>query len=1516
MAALISGVLATGTTAVIATEASAADQMIVQAYQPLDEASLHAFETEQGKLAQDYPKWTAPVNVLSTAQGPGWCIDWGIDNAWNNPDGFEVRKLTGKSGLVGSGYAIDENVRIAAISLTKSLQRDFHKWEQDPTSALEADIRKKNQYLQALLGNNPSELNGVRELAKRDGVKFTNLTGFSIAWTRNQGDGINYQLVPNADKLNELKKTVGENEYVTVLVPKNYNWNANKHKEWTFQRLITIYQPGLDLPWQPKPDYGFEFETETTPTSTVTETTSMPEHTTIETVPGKPVTETVTKTNNKTVTSTSKLPTTTEVVSTVTEPEQVVTTTKTHPAKTTTVVSSENGTPVTETKTITPEPEIVTETIPGSTKTETTTVTDKTIVTTVPGETEVETVVKTPEVTTTRVVPAGETTVTKTVEGEPTTITVNKDSKYYTEKVYESVKEVYEYYQFAGFTKEEKSKVIELDKRIRGSWTFEVTEGSEYVTVERGEKDGKLIITPREGIEGEHKVTIVVTDDQGNEHVYRLTINNTVNIDETVNVKVNNFFYNINTGGEGDRFKVIKKEPGEKHEVVEGGDLVVVDDDGKGSLTVTPKEGVTSGEVIVKITDKQGNQRENIITIENTESKYNVSREILNTSVGYVEHRGGSFDITKGEDVISIEESESNGEKVWKISPQVEEGDADVVFTDEDGVEYKFHFTIVKDPNGGPQVVQHNINYTGNVEIERRDGYKIEFVEGDDLLKESQLNVEDTKRESDGKNIWRITPNEDDEFLKNKGGTAVINVKDSDGRLVGIFTINIERDYSVDDSKVERSREVVDRSKVNVFLGDKEANHFKVEPVDGGAALDDLLVDAKNYEGKEIKDDLHLTFKPGADGQFKVTEFIKKPIQKEITDENGNSLGFETVGYKDWPITEYIYTVKPFVPNESTYTITADNEVDLQGTKLHIAEIKDAEGKDIKPADFLESVPTDGESAFKITPKADATGTLVIENRTEDGYVFERYILNITPGRAGSKDQLIKKTMTWTGVARINKGDNDSYKIVSAKDTDGKDVDGNELVKISEEDDQFVVNGRAGKTGTVTIAVSDKRGVYATYELTIGEAEDARVYDYQISTNAEFRATLVEKSNKFVVIDGGDNLELPANDGDQWTVKPKADAAGKTATVEEWDKDGNVLNTYNLKIVQGATSGARQLRDYLIVGQPKAYTPITEGNSFKVVEGADKVDTTQNKDGLFTVTPKSGTENKTVVTQELDKDGIVVRTITSLIIPESLTANGAFIGDNKDVAEIVRDEKTGKITIKFVGEGGDVAIAEGADLVDQGREGNNIILTPKDGKKGTVVFVPVQNGVQNKTAGKFEVNVKVDSNNNTDGQGAGDVNVGSSDPKCIASLVGLASPLLLLIPLGVLSQVNIPGLEGVRGQLNAAIQDANDRIQQGLGIYDRDRASRAAGVQGAFAVENSQMIGVAAGALGVITAGLLIGDAVLRACGQEESTSSYQLGEATDNDTLRYGSSGKPAEAPKSEESEAAKPEDAEAAEK
>ncbi|PAT12502.1 hypothetical protein [Corynebacterium hadale] len=1496
MAALISGVLATGTTAVIATNASA-DQLVVDAYQKLNEAQLRELIVEQQKLAKIHTGSDNSTQTLPTEYGPGWCIDWGIDNPWNDEaGGYDVRKLTGTSGRVGDGTAIDENVRIAAINLTKSMLADYDKISKGDLS-VQPSLEMKNKFLQALLANNLGVLNGVRDdIQKRYSVPFHALTGFTIEHQNNPAGNPdsrpNYVLVRDETRLAEIKQTVKPGEYVTVLVHKNYNLNLDPTQSETFQRIITVHQPGLDI-YPDKPDYNFETEVEetTTPRSTVTTTVNEPDHETTTTVPGgNPYTTTVTETAPATVTTErrSREPITSTV--TTTRPERVTTVTNTKPVETEVVKTTENGTPVTKTVKKTPEPEIVTETIPSTVATETQTITEETVTKTVPAQPVTKTSVVTPVSTVKTTVPGRTGEVVTTVTGEPTTVTktISQNDHYYTEKVYEKVREVYEYYQFAGFTKEEQSKVIDLDKRIKDSWTFEVTEGSEYVIVERNE-DGKLVVTPRPGFKGEGKVTIVVTDSDGNEHVYRLTINNTVNVDESTHVKVNNFFYNINTGGNGDRFKLINIDEGETHKTVKGGDIAVVKDDGQGHLKVTPKDGVTKGEVIVEITDKQGNTRENVITIENKESQYNVSREILNTSVGFVEHRGGKAEITEGKDVITVEEAEVNGDKVWKIVPKdgVTEGEAHVVFTDEEGIEYNFDFKVVPDPNGGPKVIEHDINFDGNVDVQRKDGYEAKVVEGEDLV-----DLTETDK------TWTVTPKQDNDDVRTKGGKAVVHVKDANGQLVGVVTINIKpQSFEVPTEPATRGREIVDRATANFHLGAQDSGHwFKVEALDG-SSLSDLLQNPEDYDGKKLEEDLELHFKPGADGKFKITEFLD--YGEDQVDENAI------------PLVEYTYTVKPYQPREAEYTITSENEIDLQGTKLSVVE-----GEDL-----LESVPTDGESKIKITPKGDADGDVVIENKTEDGYVFERYTLHITPGRGANKGEVTEKNMTWTGTARISKDEGDTYKIVSAKDAEGNDVDGNDLVRVKEENGQFVVTGRAGKTGLVTITVSDKRGVYATYKLNIGEAEGARVYNYQISTNSEFRATLVEKSNKFVVIDGEDYFENPTNDGNQWIAKPKASAAGKTATIEEWDADGNVINTYNLKIVEGKSTGSREVRDYIVMGSTKTDKPMAKGNTFKVVSGTEFVDAKSNNDGTFSVTPKSGTEGKTVVTEEYDKDGNVVRKISSLIVPSgSKVENGAILGENKDLGvKIDRDEKTGKVTIKFEKEDGSIAVLEGADLVNQGTDKDgNVVLTPKDPNgNNKVIFIPLAGGVQGKKPMEVDVQVKVDANAGANGgNGKGDVNVGSSDPKCIASLVGLASPLLLLIPLGVLSQVNIPGLEGLRGQLNAAIQDANNRIQQGLGIYDHDRASRAAGVQGAFAVENSQMIGVAAGALGVITAGLLIGDAVLRACGQEESTSSYQLGEATDNDTLRYGSSGKPAEAPKSEESEAAKPEDAEAAEK
>ncbi|OFP37905.1 hypothetical protein [Corynebacterium sp. HMSC071B10] len=785
-----------------------------------------------------------------------------------------------------------------------------------------------------------------------------------------------------------------------------------------------------------------------------------------------------------------------------------------------------------------------------------------------------------------------------------------------------------EYFLFAGFTADEKSKTIDLDLRIKGHWTFDVTEGAKYVQVTRGERDHELVLAPRPGFEGDATATVVITDEQANEHIYHLQLNNTINSEAPA------------------------KEP------------------------------------------------EQIIDAPPRAPEETVYRQLPTSTVAYIARNGGTAKVTTGQNLLSVSATEINGTPVWKVIPSTkgDEGTAHVVVTDADGTERPHDFDVVNRKYATKSIVHESLPYMGSTKLPRPAGGKYDVIQGEELV-----NI------TAAENGWIVTPNEDDAELKKNGGTAVINIKDREGRLVQNVTVYIAAKRP-DSTPVH---EVVDLSMVKLRSHNYEDNHFTVEPLDG-ASLDDFFENPEAYEGKDLQDDLQLRFKPGAEGKFKVTEFVRKVNQEVVMDEIGNVLEQKDNGYENTPVAEHIYSVTPFEPIESVYTITPYNELGLTGTSLYVTE-----GEDL-----LQSVPTLGESKIEVTPNRSAGGKVVIENRTEDGHVFERSIVNITPAE---RDTVVEKEMTWAATARINQEEGDTYKFVSATDSEGNDIDGIDLVRVREDSGAFVINGRAGKIGTVTIALSDRFGVFATYKLTITEPEDARVYNFDISTNGEFRASVVDKSNKFVVIDGEEHLETVRTDGNQWSAKPKADAAGKTVVIEEQDEDGNVISTYNLGIVQGKT--------------------------------------------------------------------------TSLTFPGTTPTDNEFNARNKDIASTKRDADTGAITVTFDKAGGDIGIAEGTDLVDITREGNTMVLTPKQGVRGTLSFVPVIDNVQNTTGYSFDINTKSSNNGNTPKDG-------SADPKTVASSVGIATPLVLLLALIAVSQLPIPGLEGVRAQINAAIDNA------------------------------------------------------------------------------------------------------------
>ena len=74
------------------------------------------------------------------------------------------------------------------------------------------------------------------------------------------------------------------------------------------------------------------------------------------------------------------------------------------------------------------------------------------------------------------------------------------------------------------------------------------------------------------------------------------------------------------------------------------------------------------------------------------------------------------------------------------------------------------------------------------------------------------------------------------------------------------------------------------------------------------------------------------------------------------------------------------------------------------------------------------------------------------------------------------------------------------------------------------------------------------------------------------------------------------------------------------------------------------------------------------------------------------------------------------------------------------------------------------------------------------------------------------------------------------DPaKCAATAGIVATPVVAALALGLISQVRIPGLEQVAGEINAEMARVNDEIQRGLGLHNEQMAewARQIGANGA-----------------------------------------------------------------------------------
>ncbi|WP_168167530.1 hypothetical protein, partial [Corynebacterium sp. HMSC034B08] len=679
-------------------------------------------------------------------------------------------------------------------------------------------------------------------------------------------------------------------------------------------------------------------------------------------------------------------------------------------------------------------------------------------------------------------------------------------------------------------------------------------------------------------------------------------------------------------------------------------------------------------------------------------------------------------------------------------------------------------------------------------------------------------------------------------------GTLVFNVyKETDnGRvLIGTYTIvaKVKSDNKYPPAKV--TQDVLDRNTVTLKRGTPR-NEFEVRQGEG------------LFE-KEIDEN----------GNWKVMPKLGTDDKIVIVEKFGDD---ELVEYTINVTPSEIDEVRKNVKSGATVGITGDNLKVTKGNEL-------LDGGDIKVTKGKDPLNGDDINQYSLEFVDGANGEVVVEVLNSRGIAYQRYIFNVTP--QGAREEKFELTPKSESSITMNSSEF-TYK-----------VKGEDVIDVKREGDTLQVKPKDGKTGTATVEVRSGETVVERYTYTVVPGKNggntASSDDYKLSVDGRFTITRIN-NNPIEIIEGAEWVKVVEEDG-KWILVPKGpESIGKTVKVIERRGDV-VVRRYNIEVLpEGKQLNFEEFRTVLYKNI-KDSVDFGEKYTYKVVHGKDLVTVTEPEPGKLAIEAKPGKRGLAQI-EIRDPEGNLVRVVDA-VIPD--TSEGELpkprpsIKPNpgKDGSYIVDFEGgSNNVEINICTGDGSCTIVPNDKVVDKGGH-----LEVDAGKVpgGKLVVVPIENGVRSdKQEDYVEIDLGVDLQGNKTEKGSSEI-----DGKCIASIIGLSAPLLLAIPLGILSQVRIPGLEGLSAQVNDAIRQANDQIQRGLGIHDDDRSRRAAGLQGAFNVANPEMLSLAAGSLGAITLGLFLIDGVLRACGQEEMTSSYKIGEATGQDWMMHGSSGK-----------------------
>ena len=219
-------------------------------------------------------------------------------------------------------------------------------------------------------------------------------------------------------------------------------------------------------------------------------------------------------------------------------------------------------------------------------------------------------------------------------------------------------------------------------------------------------------------------------------------------------------------------------------------------------------------------------------------------------------------------------------------------------------------------------------------------------------------------------------------------------------------------------------------------------------------------------------------------------------------------------------------------------------------------------------------------------------------------------------------------------------------------------------------------------------------------------------------------------------------------------------------------------------------------------------------------------------------------------------------------------------GEDVTIDKPVFKDKNGKETTPP--EGTKFEKGEGApEGVTVHEDGSITVKVPKDAKPGDKITVPVTVTYPDGSQDNVDVTVTVEQPNVGD-RDKPEIDTG----KCIASALGFGLPLIALLPLGLASQVDVPGLTPIANELSARLEQVNSQIQQQIGVYNPQMASQVAEINARLKSVGADLFTVVT-SLALITAGILTGTMIYKNCVPDGTT------DVTVKDLNLKGSSGK-----------------------